>query len=107
MFDITENPKKVVIKELEAAQLARSLRDVSLAVINGNYALDAGLNASTDAIAKEEKDSLAASTFANIIAVRSGDENREEIKILMEVLQSDFTRKFIEDTYKGAVVPVF
>lgn len=107
VFDITENPKKVVIKELEAAQLARSLRDVSLAVINGNYALDAGLNASTDAIAKEEKDSLAASTFANIIAVRSGDENREEIKILMEVLQSDFTRKFIEDTYKGAVVPVF
>jgi len=107
VFDIIENPKGIVIKELEAAQLVRSLQDVALAVINGNYALDAGLNALTDSIAKEDNDSIAASSFANIIAVRSGDENRDEIKILIDVLKSDFTKNFIENNYKGAVVPIF
>ena len=107
VFDIIENPKGIVIKELEAAQLVRSLQDVAFAVINGNYALDAGLNALTDSIAKEDNDSIAASSFANIIAVRSGDENRDEIKILIDVLKSDFTKNFIENNYKGAVVPIF
>jgi len=107
VFDIIENPKGIVIKELEAAQLVRSLQDVALAVINGNYALDAGLNALTDSIAKEDNDSIAATSFANIIAVRSGDENRDEIKILIDVLKSDFTKNFIENNYKGAVVPIF
>ena len=105
--DIAENPKKLKIVEVEAAQLARSLQDVDIAVINGNYAIEAGLNASTDALAKEEKDSLAATTYANIIAIRKGDENREDLKALVKALQSDEVKKFIEDTYKGAVVPVF
>lgn len=105
--DIAENPKNIEIKELEAAQIARTLPDVDLAVINGNYAIEAGLNAATDALAKEEKDSLAAQTYANIIAVRAGDETRPEIKALVAALRSAEVKKFIEDTYQGAVVPVF
>lgn len=105
--DITGNPKKIKIKELEAAQIARALPDVNLAVINGNYAIEAGLNAAKDALRAEDKSSLAAQTFANFIAVRQGDENRPEIKALEEAITSDAVRKFINDTYKGAVVPVF
>ncbi|SMC64618.1 MetQ/NlpA family ABC transporter substrate-binding protein [Papillibacter cinnamivorans] len=105
--DIAENPKNLDIIEIEAAQLARSLPDVDIAVINGNYAIQAGLNAATDALAKEEKDSLAATTFANIIAVRAGDENREDLQALVKALQSDEVRQYIEDTYQGAVVPTF
>lgn len=105
--DIIENPKNLKIVELEAAQLARSLQDVSIAVINGNYAIQAGLNAETDALAKEEKDSLAATTFANILAIRAGDENREDLKALAAALNSDEVKAFIESTYQGAVVPSF
>lgn len=105
--DIVENPKNLKIIEIEAAQLARSLPDVDIAVINGNYAIQAGLNAATDALAKEEKDSLAAETFANIVAIRKGDENREDLKALIEALKSDKVKKYIEETYKGAVVPAF
>lgn len=105
--DIVENPKNIKIKELEAAQISRSLPDVNLAVINGNYAIEAGLNAATDALKAEDKDSLAAKTFANIITVRTGDENREEIKILDEIITSSQVRDFINEKYKGAVIPVF
>lgn len=105
--DIEYNPKKIQIKELEAAQLARALQDVNLAVINGNYAIEAGLNAATDALKAEDKDSLAAKTFANIIAVRTGDENRPEIKTLNEALTSAAVKDFINNKYKGAVIPVF
>ena len=105
--DITENVKQVEIKELEAAQLPRSLQDVDFAVINGNNALQAGLNAATDALAKEEKESLAATTYANIIAIRKGDENREDIKALIEALKTNAVKKFIEEKYQGAVVPIF
>ncbi|MBC3796672.1 MetQ/NlpA family ABC transporter substrate-binding protein [Acetobacterium tundrae] len=105
--DIIENPKNIQFAELEAAQLARSLQDVDLAVINGNYAIEAGLNVSTDAIAKEEKDSLAAQTYANIVAVRAGDENSAKTVALMKALKSDKVKAYIEDTYKGAVVPIF
>jgi D-methionine transport system substrate-binding protein len=105
--DIVENPKNIQFKELEAAQLGRSLQDVDLAVINGNYAIEAGLNVGTDALAKEEKDSLAAQTYANIIAVRAGDEKSDKTVALMKALQSDKVKKYIEDTYKGAVVPIF
>ncbi len=105
--DIAENPKKLDIFEIEAAQLARSLQDVDLAVINGNFAIQAGLNVSKDAIAVEDKDSLAADTYGNIIAVRKGDESREDIKALVKVLQSDEVKQFINDTYEGAVVPKF
>jgi D-methionine transport system substrate-binding protein len=105
--DITDNPKKLQFKELEAAQISRSLPDVNLAVINGNYAIDAGLNAAKDALKAEDKDSLAAQTFANYIVVRTGDENREDIKALNEAITSPEVKQFIEEKYEGAVVPVF
>lgn len=107
VLDIKENPKNLEIHEIEAAQLARSLQDVDLAVINGNFAIQAGLNVSKDAIAVEDKDSIAAETYGNIIAVRKGDENRDDIKALVEALKSDEVKKFIESTYEGAVVPKF
>lgn len=105
--DIIENPKNLEIQELEAAQIPRALPDVDMAVINGNYAIQAGLNAATDAVAKEEKDSLAATTFANIIVIREGDEGREDLQALIQALQSDKVKAFIEETYQGAVVPMF
>jgi D-methionine transport system substrate-binding protein len=105
--DIVENPKNIDIVEIEAAQLARSLQDVDLAVINGNYAIQGGLNVATDAIAVEDKDSIAADTYANIIAVKSGNENKAAIKALVKALQSDEIRQYINDTYDGAVVPKF
>lgn len=105
--DIIENPQEIQIKELEAAQLSRSLPDVNFAVINGNYAVEAGLDVSKDALAAEDKDSLAAQTFANIVVVRTGDENREEIKTLGEVITSPEVRDFINGKYKGTVIPVF
>lgn len=104
--DITENTKNLKIVELEAAQIPRSLPDVDLAIINGNYAIEAGLNAATDALLAEDKESLAAETFANIIVTRT-DDNRPEFDILKEVLQSDELKSFLEEQYKGAVVPVF
>ena len=107
IIDIVENPKNLKFIEIEAAQLVRSLQDVDIAVINGNYAIQGGLNAMTDALAKEEKDSEAAVTYANVLVVRRGDENREDLKALAEALQSEKVKKFIEDTYQGAVVPMF
>jgi YaeC family lipoprotein len=103
--DIAENTKNLKIVELEAAQIPRSLQDVDVAVINGNYALEAGLNAATDALASEASDSLAAETFANIIAVREGDEARPELVELVKVLQSKEIVEFINSTYEGGVVP--
>lgn len=105
--DIAENPKNLKIVELEAAQLARALADVELAVINGNYAIQAGLNVANDALAFEAKDSLAAETYGNIIAVKAGNENNENIKALINALQSEEVRNFINETYEGAVVPKF
>jgi ABC-type metal ion transport system, periplasmic component/surface antigen len=102
--DIAENKKNLKFSEIEAAQLVRSLPDVDLAVINGNYALQGNLKVS-DALAVEAADSLAATTYANIIAVRKGDENREDIKALVEVLKSDDMKNFINSTFSGAVVP--
>ena len=105
ILDIEENPYDIEFVELEAAQVSKVLGEVSFAVINGNYALDAGLNAQTDALATETSDSLAAQTYVNVIAVKEGNENNEAIKALVDVLKSDEIRKFIEDTYQGAVVP--
>jgi len=104
--DIDKNTKNVQIKELEAAQIARSLPDVNLAVINGNYAIEAGLDVVKDTLAKEEKNSISATTYANILVVRKGDENREDIKALITALKSDAVKKFIEEKYKGSVIPV-
>lgn len=104
--DIEENKKNLKIQELEAAQISRSLSDVDLAVINGNYALDAGLKVS-DALAKEEKNSDAAKTYANIIAVRKGDENSAKTQALLKALKSDTVKKYIDEKYSGAVVAMF
>jgi len=105
--DIVSNPHNLKIIEIEAAQIPRSLQDVDYAVINGNYALQAGLTVDKDALASEKADSLAAKTYANIIAVKKGDENKPEIKALMKALRSEKVKKYIEDTYKGNVVPSF
>lgn len=106
-FDIVDNPKNLEIVELEAALIPRSLQDVDIAVINGNYAIEAGLNASKDALATEAADSVGADTFANIICVKAGNEDNEGVQKLIEVLTSEEIKTFINDTYEGAVVPVF
>lgn len=105
--DIEDNPKNIKIEELEAVQVSHALQDVDFGVINGNNALLAGLSISVDAVAKEEKDSLAAETYANVIAVKAGDESSDKTKALVEALKTEAIRKFIEDKYEGAVVPVF
>lgn len=101
--DIQENPKHIKIKEIEAPQLPRSLEDVDAAVINTNYAVQAGLKPTQDAIFSEQS----TSSYVNVLVVRSGDENRPEIKTLIEVLQSPESKKFIEDHFKGDIIPVF
>lgn len=103
--DIVENKKGLKFKEIEAAQLVRSLQDVDFAIINGNYAIQGGLKVS-DALATESKDSVAAKTYANIVAVRKGDENRDDIKALVSALKSDKVKKFIQEKYNGSVVAV-
>lgn len=103
--DIAENPRKIEIVELEAAQVARVITDVDFVVLNGNYALSAGLDVA-DAVAKEEQDSEAAQTYANIIVVKEGNENNEGVKALIDALKSDKVKQYINDTYKGAVVAI-
>ena len=107
ILDVVDNPLNLEFMELEAAQLTKSLQDVDVAVINGNYAIQDGLSASEDALAIEDKDSIAAETYANAIVVRTGDEENEYIKALVEALQSEEVRAFIEETYDGAVIPKF
>ena len=91
---------------MEAAQLPRVLETVDMAVINGNYAIDAGLNLS-DAIAIEADDSEAAEAYANVVAVANGNEDSEKIQALVNALKSDEVKQFMEETYGGAVVPLF
>ncbi len=107
VLDITENPHNVEIIEIDAAQLARSLPDVDFAAVNGNYAIQAGLNAATDALFVEDKDSIAAETYANILCVKEGNENTAEIKALIKALQSDKVKQFISEKYNGGAVAVF
>ena len=104
--DIVENPNNYDIVEIEAAQLPRSLQDVDVAVINGNYAIEAGLKVS-DALVAEKSDSIAATTYANIVAVKEGEENSEKTLALVDALTSETARRFIEGKYDGAVVPIF
>ncbi|MFE1912789.1 MetQ/NlpA family ABC transporter substrate-binding protein [Streptomyces anandii] len=102
--DVTSNPRNLEFKELEAAQLPRSLGDVDAAVINGNYALEAKLSPAKDAIAAEAaKDN----PYANFLAVKKGNENDPRVKKLAKLLTSPEVKKFIEDKYDGAVVPAF
>lgn len=104
--DIVENPLNLDIKELEAAQIARTVNDVDIACINGNYAADAGYKVS-DALATESADSLAAQTYKNVIVVKKGNENSEKTKALTEAILSDEVREYINNNYDGGVVPVF
>ena len=101
--DIAENPKDLIIQEVEAAQLPRTLEDVTISIINTNFAMNANLNPMKDALFIEDK----TSPYVNIIAVRDGDENRDEIKKLLNSLKSDKIKKFIEEKYNGAIVPAF
>ncbi len=103
--DIEEYSKKITIEELEAAQIPHSIDDYAFAVLNGNYALEAGYSVASDAVAFETEDSEAAKTYINIIAVKEGNENLDKIKALVEVLQSDEIKNFMKDNYKGAVIP--
>ena len=103
--DIKENPKKLKFQELEAAQVAKVKDEVAFVVLNGNYALEAGYSVSKDSIAYEKADSEAAKTYVNIIGVKEGNENSDDIKALVKVLKSDDIKKFINDKYDGAVIP--
>ena len=105
-LDIVENPHNVEIVELEAAQVARVVNETDFVVLNGNYALEAGFNVQKDALAKEEQDSQAAQTYANILCVKKGNEETEKTKALIEALKSDKVKQFIADTYEGAVVAI-
>ena len=103
--DIAENPKGIEITELEAAQVPHAVDDAAFVVLNGNYALEAGYTVAKDALAYEKSDSEAAKTYVNIIAVKEGNEDNEGIKELVKVLKSDDIKKYINDTYDGAVIP--
>ena len=104
--DIVENPFNVDVVELEAAQVARVVAETDFVVLNGNYALEAEFNVESDALAKEEQESEAAQTYANILCVKKGNEETEKTKALIEVLKSDKVKKYIADTYNGAVVAI-
>lgn len=101
--DIVENPKNLKFTALEAAMLPSVYKDTDGAVINGNYALEAGLNPVIDGIIVEGKDS----PYANLVAVRSGEEANTKFVKLIKALQSEEVRKYIEDSYNGGVVPAF
>lgn len=107
VLDIAENPLNLTIVEMEAAQIAGVRDSVALAVINGNYALNAGLNAGTDAIATEDPNSVSAQTYANVLVVKEGNEDNEKTKALIKALTSEEVRNYINETYSGAVVPIF
>lgn len=104
--DIAENPHNVEFVEVEAASVPRTLQDADFGVINGNYALSAGLD-TTATLASEGAGSEAAKTYANIVAVRKGEDQTDKTKALVKALTSDTAKKFIENQYKGSVIPVF
>ena len=103
--DIVDNPHDIEIQELEAAQVPRVKDEVAFAVMNGNYAMEAGFSVSKDAVAYELSDSEAAKTYVNVIAVLEGNENNEGIKALVDALKSDAIVDYINNTYDGGVIP--
>ena len=102
-IDIVENPKNLTFNELEAAMVPTILSEVDIAIINSNFALQAGLNPMEDSLAMEGGES----PYANILVVKEGNENNEAVQALIAALQSDEVRDFIIETYEGAVVPLF
>lgn len=105
--DIDKNPYNFEFYEQEAASLSRNLDDVDIAVINGNYALEADLNPATDALAAEETDTEDAKQYINYLVVREGNEESDKTKVLIEALQSDEVEQYIEENYSGSVIPAF
>lgn len=103
LLDIKSNKLNLKIEELDAPALARTLQDVEASVINTNYALEADLNPTEDAIIIESSDS----PYANVLAVREDDRASEKTKALVKVLNSEKTKKFIEEEYKGSILPAF
>lgn len=101
--DVIDNPMDLQFRPLEAAQIPRALDDVDLAIINGNYALEANLVPTEDALILEDKDS----PYANIIAIRKEDKDKEKLKLLVEALQREEIKEFIEKNYNGGVIPAF
>ena len=106
VLDIKDNPKNLKIEEIEAAQITAHLADLDLAVINGNFAVQAGLKAA-DALAIESKDSEAANLYGNILVVKEGHEKDPAILALADALRTDKVRQFMEENYDGIVVPKF
>lgn len=104
--DIVDNPKNIEFKELAPEQLTQALPDVDIAVINGNYAIEGGLSVK-DALAVEANDGLAAKTYGNIVATSKDKEKDEALKALVSVLQSKAIADYINETYDGAVVPLY
>lgn len=104
--DITSNPKNLVIEELEAAQIAISLPDLAVGIINGNYALQNNLKIE-DAIASEDGTDANVRQYVNVLAVKEGNEDSPKIKALVAALLSDAVKTYIQTTYNGAVVAVF
>ncbi|MBP3448713.1 MAG: hypothetical protein J6K51_06820 [Clostridia bacterium] len=102
ILDVEENPHNIEFKEVEAAQLPNTLQDVDYAVINSNYAIDAGLNPTKDSLGIEGS----ASAYGNILVVKKGNENTDIIKALSAALESKQVKDFIEAEYDGAVVSV-
>ena len=105
--DINANPKNLKFKELEAAVVPTVIKDVDIAALNGNYAIQAGFDPTKDTLATEKADGLAAKTYQNILVVKEGNENTAKTKELKKALKSDEVRDYINKNYKGAVVPVF
>lgn len=103
--DIIDNPHNLEIVELESAQIPRTLSEVSFGILNGNYAMEAGLTVSEDALLYESNESEAAATYVNVIAVKEGNENSDKIKALVAALKSDTIKQYILDNYKGGVIP--
>ena len=101
--DIEENPYNISFTEAEAAQLPNVLKDVDYAVINSNYAIQAGLNPVSGSLLIEDS----SSEYGNIVAVKEGNEQSEKTKALIEAVKSDTVKKFIEEKYSGAVVAIF
>lgn len=101
--NIVENPKNLEFQEIEAQTLPSSRPDLDLAVINSNYALGAGLNPTTDALAIESSDS----PYVNVLVVKEGNEENPAVQALVEVLHSDAIRSYITEQFAGAVVPAF
>lgn len=105
--DIVENPHNISFKEIESAQTPLVLNDVDFAVINGNYAMQAGLNVQKDALLIEDEKSVGAETYANILVVKEENQDSDKTKALVEAITSDEVKSFMEEKYSGAVIPVY